>query len=358
METKQNPGSNDIQTELNRLLKSQPNCDGTKACLFNLIVYTHEPRRTSYFKQVVKMIMSQFPCRIIFIQGNPFSKDNGLKVQISTEKSQDERGIICDQIFIEASGQDINRVYFLLFPLFVPDLPIYLLWGQDPTTEYTILPHLQHFTTRLIFDSEATENLQQFSRDMLNRMTFPHIQIVDMNWTRIGGWREVLAQTFDSPERFEQFATANVIKIIYNNRMTDLFFHLETQAIYLQAWLASCFGWQFERAEKSDHTQILYYQKSQTPYQIQLIPKIDPNFESEEILEIEVMGKDYECHLKRISTDQIKVQASNQFQCALPFTLFMPTLRSGRSFMQEIFYQKPSDQYISILKLISLVNWS
>lgn len=356
MEKDQNAASS-IQAEITRLLKSHPNSDGSKACLFNLIVYTHEPRRTNYFKGLVKMIMSRFPCRIIFIQGNPSAKENGLKLQVSTEKSQDERGIVCEQVFIEASGQDINRVYFLLFPLFVPDLPIYLLWGQDPTTEYTILPHLQYFATRLIFDSETTEDLQQFSRDMLNRMNASPIAIVDMNWARIGGWREVLAHIFDSPERFEQLTTANVIDIIYNSRISEFFSHPETQAIYLQAWLASRLGWQFRKAEKDNGTQILYYHDGQTSHQIRLTPQSDENFESEELLGIRIGGANYECNLTRIKNDQVQVHSSNQYQCAVPFVLLMPTLRSGRSFMQEIFYQKVSPQYISILRLIGLLNW-
>lgn len=348
--------SSHIQIELNRLLKSQPISDGAKACLFNLIIYTREPRRTNYFKQLVKMIMSQFPCRVIFIQGNPSSNEGDLKIRVTSEKSQNER-IVCDQIFIEAADQDINRVYFLLFPLFVPDLPIYLLWGQDPTTEYTILPHLEHFARRLIFDSEATENLQLFSRNMLNRIETTSIQIIDMNWAKIRGWREVLAQTFDSPERFDQLATADSIQIIYSDRANELFLHPDTQAIYLQAWLASRLGWEFEKAERNDHSKILFYQSKHATHCIQLTPKTDPHFESQEILAFEIVGAKYEGHLKRISADQIKVQASNQFQCSLPFTVLMPTLRSGRSFMQEIFYQKMSDQYISMLNLISLVNW-
>jgi glucose-6-phosphate dehydrogenase assembly protein OpcA len=343
-------------TDLNRILKSLS--EETKACLFNLIVYTQETRRTNYFKEVVKIIKSQFPCRIIFIQGNPSSKDNLLKVRSSTDKSQDEREIICDLIFIEAAGQDINKVYFLLFPLFVPDLPIYLFWGQDPTSEYTILPHLQYFATQLIFDSESTEDLQKFSRDMLNRLSSTSIQVMDMNWARIGGWRDVLAQIFDSQERFDQLKTSDVIQIIYNNRPSDLFFHPERQAIYLQAWLTSCLKWNFQKAEKNDDSQILHYSSEKASHQIHLTPASNPNFESEEILGITIKGQDFEGHFKRISSDQVEVQSSNQYECSLPFILFMPTLKSGRSFMQEIFYQTVSDQYVSMLKTISSVNWS
>lgn len=359
METKKNPSSPpNIQTELNRLLKTQTQSEGIKACLFNLIVYTEEPRRAAYFTEIVKKIKTQFPCRIMFIQTNPSDKGNYIHVQTKTEKNHDGTGFICDEVHIEAAGQDVNRVNFLLLPLFVPDLPIYLLWGQDPTTEYAILPHLQSFATRLIFDAETTEDLQQFSRDMLNRINSSEIPIIDMNWARIEGWREVLAQIYDSSERLEQLATANQLTFHYNDRPSKLFEHPETQAVYLQAWLASRLEWNFVRGEKENQSQILYYQSFQKLHRVELIPVTDTKFEAQEIIGLEVEGDHgYECHIQRLSIDQVKVQASNQIQCELPFVLLMPTLLSGRSFMQEIFYQKASVQYELMLKLISLVRW-
>ena len=357
METKEKAPS-DIQMEIGRLLQSKPNGEGVKACLFNLIVYAHEPRRTQYLKDIVQTIMSQFPCRIIFIQANPSAKEDILNVRTSTVKSSDEHSIVCDQIFIEASGNKINKVIFLLLPLFVPDLPIYLLWGEDPTTENTILPHLQRFATRLIIDSEATDDLQTFCWDIQNRMSSTSIQIVDMNWARTGGWREVVAQIFDSPERFQQLTAAKMIEIFYNDCPSDVLLHPDTQAIYLQAWLASRLGWTFQKAEKQNGSQVIFYQIGETIRQIKLTPKTNQNFQAEEIVEIYFQGPDYECNLKRIFLDQVQVHAANQSQCVLPFVLIMPTLRSGRSFMQEIFYQKVSDHYAQVLKLISLAKWS
>jgi len=244
-------------TELNipaqlQKLKGSANEDGSRSCLFNLIVYTHEPRRTAYFEGIVKIIKTQFPCRIISITGNPQAKESYFRVKMTTEKNSDGTGFACDHIYIDATGQDLNRVYFLLMPLFVPDLPIYLLWGQDPTTEYTILPHLEYFATRLIFDAETTEDLHQFSREMLNRMATSSIQVIDMNWARIGGWKEVLAEVCDSQERLDQLAKASSITLKYNNKPSDLFTHPETQAIYLQAWLAACLNWCYVNAEKND----------------------------------------------------------------------------------------------------------
>lgn len=357
METHQNSLTTDVQGELNRILKTSP---GSKACLFNLIVYTHEPKRTAYFTEIVKKIKTQFPCRIIFITGDPQSTENYFRVKATTEKNSDGTGFACDHFIIEAAGQDLNRVNFLLMPLFVPDLPIYLLWGQDPTTEYTILPHLCYFATRLIFDAETTSDLQQFSLEMLDRLSSSSTQFVDMNWARMGGWREVLAQIYDSPERYEQLASANQIEIKYNNIPNELFEHPDTQAIYLQAWLASRLDLQFLKAEKENGSQILIYENEQKKIcKIQLTPLANSKFDAEEILEIEVIGeKDYQCHMKKLSPEQVKVQASNQFECGLPFTLLMPSLQSARTFMQEIFYQRSSDQYEKMLKLVSLMKWS
>lgn len=360
MENSKKSSPTSIQNELNRIFKAPLNPEGSKACLFNLIVYTHESHRTAYFTQIVKLIKTQFPCRIIFITNNPLSKENYFHVKSSCEKNQDGTGFACDEFFIETAGQDLNRVNFILLPLFVPDLPIYLLWGQDPTTEYTILPHLENFATRLIFDAETTEDLQQFSREMLNRINSSPIQIVDMNWARMGGWREILAQSYDSKDGLEQLAAANHIELIYSNQPSELFTHPNTQAIYLQAWLASCLEWNFVKAEKKDHSLIIHYLKSnRKSCEIKLSSSLNSNLETGEIIEIGVSGdKDYHCQMKRLSPEQVKVQVSNQFECGLPFLLLMPTLLSGRSFMQEIFFQKTSDQYEKMLRIVSMIRWS
>ncbi|CAF23544.1 glucose-6-phosphate dehydrogenase assembly protein OpcA [Candidatus Protochlamydia amoebophila] len=347
----------DLQTEFNKLANTQQS--KTKACLFNLIIYTQEKSRSDYFTSMVKMIAKQFPCRIIFVQGDRTTKDSYLRVNVSTEIGKETKGFTCDQILIEAAGKELSKVPFLILPVFVPSLPIYLVWGEDPTTENTILPHLQKFATRLIFDSECTKDLQHFSRTMQQKIQSSSIQIVDMNWARIGGWREIVAQTFDSKERFGQLATAQSIKITYNNLPSPFFTHPDTQAIYLQAWLASRLGWKFIKRKIEQAVHILYYKGNKETVKIQLIGVTDKELSSEDIIAIDVSDDiDYVCHLKRQGNNQVSVQACNQYQCELPFTLWLPTIRTGRSFMQEIFYQKVSHHYLDMLHLISQANWS
>ena len=356
METTYPPALARLKIDCNQVLKQQ---DLSQPCLFNLIVYTQETHSIRYLQAMVEMILSQFPCRIIFIQEHLSDKGKETSELQMEMKQKKEKDFSCEQVFINVSEKEIDQVYFLLLPLLVPDLPIYVFWGQDPTTSHSLFPHLEKMATRLFFDSETTDDLQKFSQGLLSRLQNTSIQIVDMNWARITGWREVFAQVFDCVERLTQLETAQQIQIIYNNRPSELSFYPMIQAIYFQAWIASRLGWTFQKAEKRDHRDILTYRKNEQSHQIELIPQVDENFEAEEILEIKINGLDgYENQLKRTEADQVKVHAHNQSECELPFTLLMPSFRSARTFMQEIFFQQTHAHYPPLLNLMCAVKWS
>lgn len=357
MNTKENTETNNIQAELNRLWESQPQRVKIKASLFNLIIYTYEPCRTKYFNKIVQMVKEQFPCRIIFIQEDPSTQTPSLRVNVSVS-SPENKGAACDQITIEASGDEMKRVPFLVLPHLIPDLPIYLLWGQDPAKVSTILPHIQPLATRVIFDSETTDNLKNFSETILKEIDAAANEIVDMNWVRTAGWRQIIAQTFDSKERVDLLGKASFIRLVYNDLLDPSFTRPQTQAIYIQAWFASCLGWKFTQLENQQDKVILHYTNHSGPIQIHLVPQTRKDLSPEEIIECEISDpNNFDCLFLRKAANEVHVKASNQYQCLLPFTLLLPTLQTGRSFMQEIFYQKISTQYPNVLKMIGQISW-
>jgi glucose-6-phosphate dehydrogenase assembly protein OpcA len=345
------------QVELLKPNQLQPKLSNLKACLFNLIIYTNEPRRAAYFQDIALLITKHFPCRIIFIKADPEVKKPYLRV--STKQEADEIGLKCDFITIDVGGEYLNRVRFLILPYFVPDLPIYLLWGQDPTTETYILPHLNKFSTRLVFDPESCKNLQHFGQNLLTWLHKFPMEVTDMNWARIRGWREILGQIFDTKERIDQLQAATSVKITYNNRASDLSFYPQTQAYYLQAWLACQLGWQFESIKKKQSTLVLHYRTQTQIVEVTLEGKNRQNIASEEILEIEIADQSsFLYSLTRKIKDQVTVHCNTLDLCELPFTLFLPNIWSGRSFMQEIFYKETSQQYFNMLRLIKHIPWS
>lgn len=335
---------------------SLPSTSNQKASLFNLIIYTHEPRRAAYFQDIVRMITSQFPCRVIFIYGDEEASEPYLRVKLSPS-NEAANALINDQIYIEAGGAHLKRVPFIILPYLIADLPIYLLWGQDPTTEHAVLPHLQKYATRLIFDSECSENLQCFSKSILSYVNLNQREITDMNWARIRSWREVLTQTFDTQERIDQLNNSKNIKIVYNNRSSDLSLNPETQAFYLQAWLATQLKWNFEKIEKSDQAILIHYRSATSSILVQLEGEKRDQLPPEEIIGFEASNdENFLISLSRKGTDQIIVHCSTIDRCELPFTLQLANIWSGRSFMQEIFYKKTSNQYFNMLKLIGLIT--
>ncbi len=326
--------------------------DGTKskACLFNLIVYTHDIRCEKNFTPLVEMVAPQLPCRIIFIQAN--KNDHEMLVKFSTVPLKENKNVSCDKITIKTHTKDLDKVPFIIYPYIVPDVPVYLLWGTDPLREKIILPKLKNFVTRLIFDSECTDNLQEMSKDLLEQKSSWNFDVLDLNWARFGGWREVLSKTFDSEERFSQLKNASSFKIKYNDLHNEQFSNPDTQAIYLQGWLASQLGWTFVKMENN----VIYYQGSQL-VKVELIPDQDQKYSSEDILEFEVADQNnYQCTISRKGENHVVVHASNQFQCMVPFTLLLSSLK-GRTFIQDVFYHRISPHYFSMLKMITKADW-
>ena len=342
--------SNSIKASLNRLRESQPDANQTKAALFNLIIYVHDPDRLPYFRKIVSMVLEQFPCRIIFIQRDASNRQSTLQVDVMVATRGNS-----DQLSIKASGEGLNRVPFLIYPHLIADLPIYLFWSPDLIKDTAILPHIKQFATRIIIDSENTDDLQSFCQSILKQLESTSRNIVDMNWFRIGGWRQIIARTFDSEDRIDLLKKATHVKIAYNHLPDPEATQPKTQAIYLQAWLASCLHWKFKKLESDDGKLVFHYLVNSSSIQIHLEPQTRKDLPNEEIIAFEISDpQNYDCLFFRKNATEITVKASNQYQCLLPFTLLLPTLQSGRSFMQEVFYQRISDQYPEVLKMISL----
>lgn len=328
-----------------------------KPCLFNLIIFGEDARQTSYFHDIIRMISGHFPFRTLFIQNDPSLKAPFLRIKLTCES--ENPSLPCDQITFTATGEGLARIPFIILPHLVPDLPVYLLWGEDPTLNNPILPQLQNYATRLIFDSEGTENLQQFCQSMLKQKESFHLELNDLNWARIGGWREILSETFDNPEKIQHLSSAKSIKITFNNRASDLFLHPETQSIYLQAWLASRLKWEYVKKEKEGKNIRLHYNAKGNPIEILLQGESFGQLPAEEIMEIEVTDPSrFLYSLKRKGKNQVLAYCHTMDRCELPLTLMLSNIWTGKSFIREVFYQKISEQYFQMLHLISKIKWN
>lgn len=342
----------DIAKELERQWEQQQAKNQTRASLFNLILYSHERRRSANLQDFVSSIIEKFPCRIIFIQGDREPAQNYLRVSVSNiVTSKGEISIACDQILIEVSASQMARVPFIVLPHLISDLPVYLLWGQDPTREAEILPHFKPYAERLIFDSESMEDLPHFSKAILEMMDEWKMEISDLNWIVISSWRDAIARVFDSEGKVRILKEAKSVRIAYNGAKTDWITHPALQAIYLQAWLAALMDWKLDNLSLAEDSRaILSY--GQTI--VELIPKEDKMTPPGSLLSIEVESDTENLfHIaRREHQPQLIVHVSTPEECAMPFTLPLKDSKRGSTFLRDVLYRGAGCHYRQTLSKI------
>lgn len=223
-----------------------------KACLFNFVLYIHDRKRAEYLQGIMHRILEIFPCCVIVIYADSQSKENFLNIKKEDKTFKTPLADIrYQEISIEASGSEIKKVPLLIYPNLYPDIPTYLMWGVPPTEETIILPELQRYAKCVIFDTDSVDDFCKFSAKMLDSIQNLPSDLVDMNWARSGGWRHVIAQVFDCPERIEQLQNCKSVQITYNNIHAGYCHHTKIQALYLQGWIAAQMQWKSESWEES-----------------------------------------------------------------------------------------------------------
>lgn len=327
------------------------------AYLFNIIAYAHDKRHVDFLRGILQTVSEKFPSRIIFIDAYNPNEEHFFRVSCGIKGPANRT---CDLMTIEAGGNELSRVPFVVLPNLAPDLPIYLLWGEDPTVENTILPHFINIASRLIFDSESATNLQRFSQTLLDRLKNLSLDAVDMNWAQTRGWRDVLAQMFNNPEKIMQLTNAKQIVIYFNKQPSDLVKHIETQAIFLHGWLAAQLEWKLQAKSLVNDTIILQYTNSyEGSTKIYLTPQENEGLSPGAISELEILAHDNTHYvLKRHPTlPQVVVYQSFLNECFLPYNFPLPPLRRGYTFLKEVFYRPTGNHYRNMLEVISNITW-
>lgn len=349
-----------IEAELTRLFNEGQKKGEIRGCLFNLIIYSQDLHRSIFLNEIVQTVIETFPCRIIFIECDPSSTEKRyLKVSAEQPIVKKEASIItCDRINIHCSSHFLNRVPYIVLPNFVPDLPIYLLWGQDPSLENEILPFLENYATRLIFDSDSSCDIRAFCRKMLSDQVFKKIPVTDMNWASLTSWRDILYQIFDSEEKIDLLQHCSQLTIQYNNKTSDVYQHTERRSIYLQGWLASQLNWNYMQSEYADHHLKITYDNSQGYTEVRLIGKNIPELTPGAIVNVEVQtANDIIYDFSRLNVQPfIKAHITMKDTCELPITLPLRHSKKGLLFMNEIFFVPCSPHYWNMLKAIEPIQ--
>lgn len=344
----------EVQSTLNKIWESYETTNTTRASLFNLIFYTKKGSREAYAEKLARRVVEKFPSRILLISVDDETQEEFLKAEVAIFSSkQGEYDVACDYIHFEAAGAAKERLHFVLLPHILPDLPIYCAWGIDPNREDPLMHQLDPFVSRLIFDSETTEDLSRFAANLLEHAT--HTDIADLNWARIESWRELLSMVFHSKEHLEEIKESERILLSYNAQESPFFCHTRIQAIYLQAWIASQLKWPFKEIKMRKEGHSFFYQTSQRVIEIVLIPIQNSKLPPGLILDLEIVTRTKRTYAFKRDLNEIHRITLHTFdtkQCALPAHYIFQKAESGHSLVKEITHRGTSKHFLSVLKLL------
>lgn len=347
-----------IDEELKRLWDEEQGKNKIRACLFTFIVYAQKTKYASFDKDVIQSIISKFPCRIILIICDDEAKEDALRTSVSLEAPN--QNVFCETIQVEVAGALIQRVPFIVLPQILPDLPVFLFWMQDPSQEHTVLPALEPFASRILFDAQSTTNLTSFSRSVIALMDRFECQIGDLNWSALTGWRTLLAQTFEDPDLLDALIQSSFIQINYCGSHEKGFSFALLKAAYLQAWLAAQLGWTFKSLEQKEELICLHYSQRGREIAIHLIPIETAELPKGTIHSIEMESDAKQSHTvftRHPSTKQVFIQYSDQECCHLPHALFLKGDQPGQAVIDEIFSLGSKEHYRAMLETFSQIPW-
>jgi len=331
-----------IESELLRIWEELSK-EKNRACLFNLIVYNHLSNRTDYIRDIVQKVSEKYPCRVLFISTDGEATHPYLKTAVSVVG---QGTVACDYIDIGVSGDDIKKVPYILTPHIIPDLPVCLLWTGDPAKEHPLFDPLIKMADRVIFDSEEADNLLDYSKKILQIRKETNIDVADLNWARMEGWRDILASIFHSQEKLEQIQT---IKITHNAKETPFFCHLRVQSFYLLSWISSRLNWTLKKATKELE---FTFEKQKGEIHSAEWEKLGPGT----IIAVDITTDDkhtYECARIPSQYHYVSIQISSEEQCQLPYQYLLGRTAKGQSLVQEIINKGTSSHYLQMLEKLN-----
>jgi len=348
----------DIEVELARLGDLQKEKNQIKAALFSLVVYAQDQAHAETLNQLVLNVIEKLPCRIIFIQKHETQADY-LRVSVSNQSAEaSESTVVCDRILVETSDQYLARISFIILPHILPDLPVYLIWGKDPSQEKEILPHLKPFATKIIFSSDYSHGFRQFSRNILSFGKDSSVELMDINWALLTSWRDVMSKIFDSAATVQRLQSCDSLSMHYSiDKKTNQ--SPEIQIVYLFCWLAGQLGWKYQSHEKNQYGHQLVYTYASKPIKITLLARLNDQLPQGSVLNIDITCADHYLYsiARVLNSTKVVIHISSLETCEIPVTLPLPCLRRGFTFMKELFYFGTTKHYQSMLEELSQVDW-
>jgi glucose-6-phosphate dehydrogenase assembly protein OpcA len=195
-----------------------------RACAMTLVVIAEDDEDADHVRQTLGVLMHDHPSRAIVLKAAEGAELNARVFAECWMPFGRHQQICSEGIEMTADAANLGEVANLLLPLIVPDLPV-VLWCRGArffsTRYFDPLFPLAH---KIVADSGAAKN-PKGALAVLKELRSRGQRVADLEWTRLTGWRQTLANVFD-----DEAMEITDARIGYAGAMT-------TGTLYFSQWL-------------------------------------------------------------------------------------------------------------------------
>jgi glucose-6-phosphate dehydrogenase assembly protein OpcA len=201
--------------------------------LLDLVVLTDEPREGQRMARLLEQLPGNRPSRAIIAVAAHEQRELGGRAEVVTTKSPSGAGELRCELVQLTVGSEGAALPNLIAGLLLPDLPVFLLLRLDPERWEPLVKACWSLATRVIVDSTGERSGLHALPGLLARE--PQLSVTDLSWSKLTGWRELVARLFDPPKAARALARLDRVEIAHAGRS-------QAQARLLAAWILSRTG--------------------------------------------------------------------------------------------------------------------
>jgi glucose-6-phosphate dehydrogenase assembly protein OpcA len=237
-----------------------------RASTLNLLVFVTSGTEAARLDETLTEVTASHPSRAILIVAAGLAQTPALSAQVTsrcTLPTSTSKQVCCEQVTINAAGDQVAEVPSAVAPLLVSDLPVYLWWCAVPRiTDKVTFRRLADLSDRVIIDSADFNDphADMASMAAVLRETPRWTAISDLNWARLTAWRALLSGFYDIREYRQLLDAVNHIAIEYSPAAEDTD-ALSPRALLLGGWLASRLGWQLGSVSRGQTSAVFEFAK-------------------------------------------------------------------------------------------------
>jgi glucose-6-phosphate dehydrogenase assembly protein OpcA len=207
-----------------------------RACSMTLIVVIEETQDASAIGEAIAGLMHEHPSRAIVVRIRECPEpclEARVFAQCWMPVGRHEQ-ICCEQVEITAARRSLADVPAVILGIVAPDLPVVLYCpdvGLCLSPEFQTLPPL---AGKVVIDSGSSGDLAGVR--YLQSLPKNAYRRADLEWGRLTGWREAVAQIFEDSSRRKAAQSLKKVRIVHTQGATSPAVH------YLSGWFRSVLG--------------------------------------------------------------------------------------------------------------------